>query len=260
MCRYHAPKLEYRPYQWRGAIKGNGRAAADSCGVVILIRSTMIREAITSFVDEMPDFAVLGESNNFDEGYELVKLLQPNLVVVGANPDDFNPATLARRFASNAGLSSKIVVLTTSARQDPVLVNECLQAGVLGYLSLDIERAAFECSMRAAAQGITVLGAEARASVDFCMTHILVAPGRNRGFESLSPREKEVLRLMLLGLTNTEVASQLHVSLRTVQLHVTHILLKMNVRSRTEAIIEALKAGGLLGDAERVGLPSQHPG
>ena len=259
MCRYHAPKLEYRPYQWRGAIKGNGRAAADSCGVVILIRSTMMREAITSFVDEMPDFAVLGESNNFDEGYELVKLLQPNLVVVGANPDDFNPATLARRFASNAGLSSKIVVLTTRARQDPVLVNECLQAGVLGYLSLDIERAAFECSMRAAAQGITVLGAEARTSVDFCMTHIPGAPGRNRGFESLSPREKEVLRLMLLGLTNTEVASQLHVSLRTIQLHVTHILLKMSVRSRTEAIIEALKAGGLLGDAERVDLPSQHP-
>ena len=259
MCRYHDPKLEYRPYQWRGAIKGNGRAAAGSCGVVILIRSTMIREAITSFVDEMPDFAVLGESNNFDEGYELVKLLQPNLVVVGANPDDFNPATLARRFASNAGLSSKIVVLTTRARQDPVLVNECLQAGVLGYLSLDIERAAFECAMRAAAQGITVLGVEARTSVDFCMTHIPGAPGRNRGFESLSPREKEVLRLMLLGLTNTEVASQLHVSLRTIQLHVTHILLKMSVRSRTEAIIEALKAGGLLGDAERVDLPSQHP-
>ena len=240
-------------------MKGSGRAAADSCGVVILIRSTMIREAITSFVDEMPDFAVLGESNNFDEGFELVKLLQPDLVVVGANPDDFNPATLARRFASDARLSSKIVVLTTRARQDPVLVNECLQAGVLGYLSLDIERAAFECAMRAAAQGITVLGAEARTSVDFCMTHISGAPGRNRGFESLSPREKEVLRLMLLGLTNTEVASQLHVSLRTIQLHVTHILLKMSVRSRTEAIIEALKAGGLLGDAERVDLPSQHP-
>ena len=64
---------------------------------------------------------------------------------------------------------------------------------------------------------------------------------------------------MLLGLTNTEVASQLHVSLRTIQLHVTHILLKMNVRSRTEAIIEALKAGVLLSHAERVDLLSQHP-
>ena len=240
-------------------MKRNGRAATGSCGVVILIRSTMMREAITSFVNEMPDFAVLGESNNFDEGYELSKLLQPDLVVVGANPDDFNPATLARWFASDAGLSSKIVVLTTRARQDPVLVNECLQAGVLGYLSLDIDRAAFECALRAAAQGITVLGAEARAVVDFSMTHISGAPGHNRGFESLSPREQEVLRLMLLGLTNTEVASQLHVSLRTVQLHVTHILLKMNVRSRTEAIIEALKAGVLLSHAERVDLLSQHP-
>ena len=238
---------------------GNGRSAASSYGVVILIRSTMVREAITSFVDEMPDFSVLGESDNFDEGYELVKLLQPDLVVVGANPDDFNPATLARRFASDEEISSKIVVLTTRARHDPVLVNECLHAGVLGYLSLDIERAAFECAMRAAAQGITVLGAEARAIVDFSMTHISGAPGHNPGFESLSPREQEVLRLMLLGLTNTEVASHLHVSLRTVQLHVTHILVKMNVRSRTEAIIEALKAGGVLNDAEQVGLPSQNP-
>ena len=240
-------------------MRGNGRAAVGSCGVVILIRSAMMREAITSFVDEMPDFAVLGESDNLDEGYELVKLLQPDLVVVGANPDDFNPATLARRFASDSEISSKIVVLTTRARQGPVLVNECLQAGVLGYLSLDIERASFECAMRAAAQGITVLGTEARASVDSHMTRIPSAAGRNPGFESLSPREQEVLRLMLLGLTNTEVASQLHVSLRTVQLHVTHILLKINVRSRTEAIIEALKAGGLLNDAERIGLPSQHP-
>lgn len=236
-------------------MRENGRAAVGSCGVIILIRSTMMREAITSFVDEMPDFVVLGESDNFDEGYELVKLLQPDLVVVGANPDDFNPATLAKRFASDTEISSKILVLTTRARQDPMLVNECLQAGVLGYLSLDIERAAFECAMRAAAQGITVLGTEARASVDFHMTHIPSAAGH---FESLSPREQEVLRLMLLGLTNTEVASQLHVSLRTIQLHVTHILLKMNVRSRTEAIIEALKTGGLLSDAERVGLPSQH--
>ena len=238
---------------------GTSRSAVGSCGVVILIRSTMVREAITSFVDEIPDFSVLGESDNLDEGYELVKLVHPDLVVVGANPDDFNPATLARRFASDAEISSKIVVLTTKARHDPVLVNECLQAGVLGYLSLDIERAAFECAMRAAAQGITVLGADARASVDFHMTHIPGAAGRNSGFESLSPREQEVLRLMLLGLTNTEVASQLHVSLRTVQLHVTHILVKMNVRSRTEAIIEALKAGGTLSDAEQVDLPSQHP-
>ena len=238
---------------------GNGRVAVGSCGVVILIRSTMVREAITSFVDEMPDFSVLGESDNLDEGHDLVKLLHPDLVVVGANPDDFNPATLARRFASDAEISSKIVVLTTRARHDPVLVNECLQAGVLGYLSLDIERASFECAIRAAAQGITVLGAEARAVVDFSMSHISGAPGHNRDFESLSPREQEVLRLMLMGLTNTEVASQLHVSLRTVQLHVTHILLKMNVRSRTEAIIEALKAGGPLSDAEQVGLPSQHP-
>ena len=237
---------------------GNGRAAASSYGVVILLRSTMMREAITSFVDEMPDFSVLGESDNLDEGYELVKLVQPDLVVVGANPDDFNPATLARRFASDSGLSSKIVVLTTRVRHDPALVNECLQAGVLGYLSLDIERAAFESAMRAAAQGITVLGAEARASVDFSMSHISGAAGNNRSFESLSPREQEVLRLMLLGLTNTEVASQLHVSLRTVQLHVTHILVKMNVRSRTEAIIEALKAGGP-SDAERADLPSQNP-
>ena len=238
---------------------GTSRSAVGSCGVVILIRSTMVREAITSFVDEIPDFSVLGESDNLDEGYELVKLVHPDLVVVGANPDDFNPATLARRFASDAEISSKIVVLTTRARHDPVLVNECLQAGVLGYLSLDIERASFECAIRAAAQGITVLGAEARAVVDFSMSHISSAPGHSRGFESLSPREQEVLRLMLLGLTNTEVASQLHVSLRTVQLHVTHILVKMNVRSRTEAIIEALKAGGTLSDAEQVDLPSQHP-
>ena len=239
---------------------GNGRSAASSYGVVILIRSAMVREAITGFVDEMPDFSALGESDNLDEGYELVKLLQPDLVVVGANPDDFNPATLARRFAGDSEISSKIVVLTTRARHDPVLVNECLQAGVLGYLSLDIEKAAFECAMRAAAQGITVLGAEARASVDFSMSHVSGAPGSSRIFDSLSPREHEVLRLMLLGLTNTEVASQLHVSLRTVQLHVTHILVKMNVRSRTEAIIEALKAGGTLNDAETVGLPSQNPG
>ncbi len=238
---------------------GNGRSAASSYGVVILLRSTMMREAIASFVDEMPDFSVLGESDNLDEGYELVKLVQPDLVVVGANPDDFNPATLARRFASDAEISSKIVVLTTRVRHDPVLVNECLQAGVLGYLSLDIERESFECAMRAAAQGITVLGAEARAVVDLSMSHISGTPGRSRGFDSLSPREQEVLRLMLLGLTNTEVASQLHVSLRTVQLHVTHILLKMNVRSRTEAIIEALKAGGPLSEAEKVGLPTQHP-
>ena len=122
---------------------GNGRAAASSYGVVILLRSTMMREAITSFVDEMPDFSVLGESDNLDEGYELVKLVQPDLIVVGANPDDFNPATLARRFASDSGRSSKIVVLTTRVRHDPALVSECLQAGVLGYLSLDIERAAF---------------------------------------------------------------------------------------------------------------------
>ena len=238
---------------------GTSRSAVGSCGVVILIRSTMVREAITSFVDEMPDFSVLGESDNLDEGYELVKLVHPDLVVVGANPDDFNPATLARRFASDAEISPKIVVLTTRARHDPVLVSECLQAGVLGYLSLDIERASFECAIRAAAQGITVLGAEARAVVDSSMSHISGAPRHSRGFESLSPREQEVLRLMLLGLTNTEVASQLHVSLRTVQLHVTHILVKMNVRSRTEAIIEALKAGGTLSDAEQMDLPSQHP-
>jgi DNA-binding NarL/FixJ family response regulator len=129
--------------------------------------------------------------------------------------------------------------LILSARRGSDLVLQAIRAGASGYLLKDIAGSALADAIRAVHRGEMLLHPAAKS--DFATS--LGSPNGGRATESLTAREKDVLSLIACGLRNKEIARRLKLTEATIKYHVTHLLGKLGVDSRTEAIITAQKRG-----------------
>lgn len=167
----------------------------------------------------------------------------PTLIVTGANPRGFHPAELLQMLDEHERSSIPLVIVTTEPNHLPNLLAESMRSGVQRLLSLNMDSNTLECALRAVVCGLTVLGGEARSMASFTFQY-LSPEGMNKHIKGkLTVREKEVLNLLTIGQSNREIADELGVGVRTVEMHIVHIASKLGVHSRTEIIIEALGAG-----------------
>jgi NarL family two-component system response regulator LiaR len=126
------------------------------------------------------------------------------------------------------------VIALTSFKEDD-LVQGALQAGAIGYLLKNVTASELASAIRAAAAGRPTLAPEATQAL------INVATRKSEMVEELTEREKEILKLMVGGLSNPDIAERLFVSRSTVKFHVSNIIAKLGSQSRTEAVAIALK-------------------
>ncbi len=213
--------------------------------VYVVIRSPIIAEAICQVVDQMPDFTSVGRSNGLDEAIISMAESCPDLILSGANADDFSPSVLARRVGEMLGYQIPIVVVTTRAGHDPVLVSQAVSSDIAAYVSINIDGDSLHKILCLVDKGFKVFGQDAFAIVRCALDHIPTTHLSSDQEKSLTPREQQVLRLMSLGLGNREIADQLEIGLRTVEMHVSHTISKLGVHSRTEAVIRSLKPSPL---------------
>lgn len=210
--------------------------------IIIVANQALLRHAMTALLGANPALTVVAEARDGQEALALVAQLRADLVISGAVPAH-GPAELARRIRDELGLDTPVVVLTS--HDDPSLVMEAVRSPVAGYLHADVETDAFVTALKAILCGFTVLGRQARAAfADLAWRPGVIA--RATTTAELTSREREVLQSMAEGMTNKEIATRLGVGVRTIELHVSNIIRKLGVQTRTEAVITVLR--GAVGD------------
>jgi len=210
---------------------GSGGGPNASFAVVLVEDHRIVREGTRQLLEQDPSIRVVGEASTGEEAVRLALNLKPAVMLVDVQLEGMNGIDVIRTVARSAA-PVRCVVL--SAYDDYVYITEAFEAGACGYLLKTISAAELVGAVRAAAAGATV--------TDERISQRLMERWRSKRpiVEQLTPRETGVLRLLVKGSSNKEIAEALGVGLRTVEGYVSNILAKCGVRSRTEAVLFAL--------------------
>lgn len=206
--------------------------------VLLVDDQSLIRQGLKALLELESDLEIVGEAENGEQAINLVAEFQPDVVLLDIRMPimDGVAATqeIQKRFAK-----TKILVLTTF--DDDEYVSAALKNGAMGYLLKDTPSEELAVAIRAVHKGYTQLGPGIVKKLltqfsNGTPTQSSVVPS---SLAELTPREKEVLRLIATGASNREIAQKLYISEGTVKNHVTNILNRLNLRDRTQAAIWA---------------------
>jgi DNA-binding NarL/FixJ family response regulator len=193
----------------------------------------VVRQGLRMFLSLDPDFEVVGEASNGEEALAMARDLGPDVVLMDLLMPVMDGISATEKI--RAELPDVEVIALTSVLED-ASVTGAVRAGAIGYLLKDTDSEELSRAIKAAAEGRVHLAPEAAAR----LMREVRAPDSP---EALTDREAEVLRLLARGKANKQIASSLHVSEKTVKAHVSSILMKLGVQSRTQAALYAVRAG-----------------
>ncbi|MBI5950431.1 MAG: response regulator transcription factor [Chloroflexi bacterium] len=193
---------------------------------------TMVRKGLTTILKVFSDLQLVGEAENGSDAIKLCGEVQPDVILMDMVMPDMDGAT-ATRIIRQQFPQVKVIVLTSFKEGE--LIKNALEAGAIGYLLKDVSADELARAIRAAYSGRATLSPEAAQTLVETANQP-PAPGLD-----LTEREREVLALMIEGLNNTQIAGRLTVSPSTIKSHVSNILSKLGVASRTEAVTLALR-------------------
>lgn len=193
----------------------------------------VVRHGLRNFLEVDPDLEIVGEAANGAEAVRLALELKPDVVIMDLIMPVMDGITAIRMIREQ--LPNTEVVALTSVLEDASVV-EAVRAGAVGYLLKDTRLPDLQRAIRAAASGQVQLSPEAAIR----LVREVRAPDAP---ESLSEREIDVLRLLARGLSNKEIADEITVAEKTVKAHVSSILGKLGLRSRTQAALYAGRIG-----------------
>ena len=200
--------------------------------VMVVDDHTMIRRGLATFLKVYDDLEMVGEASSGQAAIQLCAQLQPDVVLMDMAMPDMDGAAATRHIRKQSPL---IHVIALTSFKEEILVQSALQAGAISYLLKDVSADELAEAIRAAHAGRSTLSPEAAQALVHAASQS-PAPGLD-----LTGREREVLTLMIEGLNNTHIAGGLSVSPSTVKSHVSNILSKLGVSSRTEAVTLALR-------------------
>ena len=194
---------------------------------------------------EAAGFAVVGEAADGAEALALAAREHPDVVLMDIRMPVMDGLAAARQLTAQGDGAPKVVMLTTFDLDD--YVYEALRSGASGFLLKDAPRADLIAAVRVAAAGDALLAPSVtrRLIETFAQRPAAAAPSPAR-LASLTPRERDILLLVARGQSNTEIASALVVSEATVKTHVTHLLGKLGLRDRVQAVILAYETGAVV--------------
>jgi NarL family two-component system response regulator LiaR len=193
---------------------------------------TMVRRGLATFLKVFDDLELAGEAASGEAAIELCGQVLPDVILMDLMMPDMDGAT-ATRLIRQQFPKVQVVALTSFKEQE--VVQNALQAGAIGYLLKDVSADELARAIRAAHLGRATLSPEAAQALVNAANQPPV-PGQD-----LTERERAVLALMVEGLNNTQIAGRLVVSPSTIKTHVSHILSKLGVASRTEAVALAMR-------------------
>jgi len=212
--------------------------------VLLVDDHTVVRSGLSKFLLVNRDLKLVGEASDGEEAVQKVSLYGPDIVLMDLMMPGMDGITATREIHQKYP-KVKVIALTSFAEQN--MVQGALQAGAIGYLQKNVTAKELSHAIRSAHEGRMTLSPEATQVLANSVAQPQI-PG-----EQLTERERDVLKCMVEGLNNNEIAETLVVSLGTVKFHVSNIFHKLGVDSRVEAVklaIEQKLTGQLSGRHE----------
>ncbi len=211
-----------------------------SIKVLIADDHAVVREGTRQILEQEADMEVVAEAADGEEAVRLAGSGKPDVAIVDISMPRLDGIGATKQIKA---LYPNISVLILTAYDDDQFIFSLLEAGAAGYLLKSVRGQELVDAVRAVYAGESVLHPAIARKV---LNRFAPAGGgaqKQRPAEVLSEREMEVLKLACRGLSNQDIAGELCLSLRTVQAHLGHIFNKLQVSSRTEAVVRALKEG-----------------
>lgn len=200
--------------------------------IVVVDDHSLFRRGLISLLAEMPEFEVVGEATNGQEALPLVSRTKPDIVLMDINMPVMDGVEALKQIRHTAP-DQRVLMLTISQDDNDLL--GAIVAGANGYMLKNAEPDTLKNTILQVMAGNSVLAPEVTARVLDAVRH--VQSGRDQGL--LSEREVEVLRCMAKGMTTGQIAGSLFISENTVKTHIRHILEKLEVNNRAQAVARA---------------------
>jgi two-component system, NarL family, response regulator LiaR len=200
--------------------------------VMLVDDHTMVRRGLATFLKVYDDLELAGEAANGEDAIQLCARALPDVVLMDMVMPDMDGVTATQAIRQQF---PTVQVIALTSFKDKGLVQDALQAGAIGYLLKDVSADELAQAIRAAHAGRATLSPEAAQAL------VRTAAKPPTPGHDLTKREREVLALLVEGLSNKQIADKLVVSPSTIKSHVSHILAKLGVASRTEAAALAVR-------------------
>jgi DNA-binding NarL/FixJ family response regulator len=213
-----------------------------SIRVLVADDQALVRAGFRKILEADSDIDVVAEAANGNEAVEFSRLHKPNVVLMDIRMPGLDGIAATRRLSDELTDGPHVLVLTTFGLEE--YVYEALRAGASGFLLKDVPPEQLIDAVHVVARGDALLDpAITRSVIEAFASRPAARQELAERIEDLTPRERDVFALVARGLSNAEIAAELVVGEGTVKTHVAHLLLKLGVRDRVQAVIYAYEAG-----------------
>jgi DNA-binding NarL/FixJ family response regulator len=210
--------------------------------VLIVDDHALVRGGFRSILQGQPDIDVVGEAEDGAQAVEMARECAPDVVLMDIRMPKLDGIAATRLLLAGGNESSRVLVLTTFDHDE--YVYEALRAGASGFLLKSAPPRELAGAIRTVASGDALLAPDiTRRLIQDYVARPRPPAVASRAFNTLTPREIEVLTLIARGRSNSEIAAELYLSEPTVKTHVTRIFAKLGARDRAQAVVFAYEAG-----------------
>jgi DNA-binding NarL/FixJ family response regulator len=213
-----------------------------SIGVLIADDQALMRAGFRMVLEVEDDIAVVGEAANGEQAVDSAQRLKPDVVLMDIRMPELDGIAATRQIVRGQATSARVLILTTFDLDE--YVYDALGAGASGFLLKDSSPEQLVTAIRVVAGGEALLAPSvtSRLIEQFARTRQR-QPGPLPGLDELTARELEVFRFLARGMSNAEIAAALVVSDSTIKTHVAHLLAKLGLRDRVQAVVLAYESG-----------------
>jgi DNA-binding NarL/FixJ family response regulator len=209
--------------------------------IVLADDQALVRAGFRLILEAEDDLDVIGEASDGEQAVAVTRQLRPDLVLMDVQMPKLDGLEATRRIGGDTSMRSRVVILTTFEQDDYVFA--ALRAGASGFLLKNTPPEELVQAVRVVAAGDALLAPSVTRRV---IEDYMQRPARrmnDAGLELLTEREREVLRLLATGKSNSELATHLFLGEGTIKTHVSHVLAKLGLRDRVQAVVFAYESG-----------------